>query len=195
MVSSQNLINDIIYLIYKEKGNVFRLKDIAMLVSRSDVGSLSRKLNYYVKTGRLLNPRKGVYTKPGYTLEELACTIYTPSYISLQYVLQRAGIIFQYDPGITLVSYLNRTIKQGDKIYMYRKIKGEVLVNTAGINRQGIHLNVATPERAFLDMLYLEKEFHFDNLTSLNREQVYRLIPVYQSGALTERVRKILSYD
>ena len=44
------------------------------------------------------------------TPEELACTLYTPSYISLEYVLQKAGVVFQYDERITAVSYLRRSI-------------------------------------------------------------------------------------
>lgn len=192
MNSSQNKNKDILYLIYKEKGNVFRFADIAMIVSEQDSASLSRKLNYYVKTGRLLNPRKGIYAKPDYTPEELACAVYVPSYISLQYVLQRAGVIFQYDTRITLVSYLNRIIDVGDKTFLFRKIKGTALVNTTGIERKGFHLNVATPERAFLEMLYLEKEFHFDNPGILRKELVYKILPVYQSKALTERVKNIL---
>ncbi|MGB4292806.1 MAG: hypothetical protein WBJ37_07970 [Bacteroidales bacterium] len=192
MNSSQNKNKDIIYLIYKEKGNVFRFADIAMIVSGQDSASLSRKLNYYIKTGRLLNPRKGIYAKPDYTPEELACTVYVPSYISLQYVLQRAGVIFQYDTRITLVSYLSRIIEVGDKTFLYRKIKGTALVNTTGIERKGLHLNIATPERAFLDMLYLEKEFYFDNPGILRKEMVYKILPVYQSKALTKRVKNIL---
>ena len=55
--------------------------------------SLNKKLNYYVLMGKLLNPRRGIYTKPDYNPEELACVVYTPSYISLEYVMQKSGLM------------------------------------------------------------------------------------------------------
>ncbi|MDD3331464.1 MAG: hypothetical protein WCS39_08090 [Bacteroidales bacterium] len=49
----------------------------------------------------MLNPRKGFYAKDNYNPEEIACLLYPPTYISLEYVLQGAGIVFQYDSTIT----------------------------------------------------------------------------------------------
>lgn len=82
-----------------------------MLVGESDFQSLDTKLNYAVRTGKLLNPRKGIYAKSGYNIEELACKIFSPSYISLEYVLQKAGLVFQYDTKITALSYLRRDVE------------------------------------------------------------------------------------
>jgi hypothetical protein len=192
MYSSRNIEKNLILAIYKESRTVFRLNDIAMLMGVSDFQSLNKKLNYYVRTGKLNNPRKGIYTKPGYDPEEMACSVFTPSYISLQYVLQKAGIVFQYDSRITSVSYLSRIIEIENRAFIYRKIKGSSLVNTAGIIRQNNHINIASPERAFLDFLYLEKEFHFDNLNPLNKEIIHELLPVYESKALIKTVKKIL---
>lgn len=194
-MSSQNIEKDIVLAIYKEKQTVFRLIDIAMLTNESDFTSLNKKLNYYVKTGKLGNPRKGIYTKPGYDPEELACKIYTPSYISLQYVLQKAGIVFQYDSRITSVSYLNRVIEIEKRPFIYRKIKGIALVNTLGIVMQDNHVNIASAERAFLDFLYLEKDYHFDNLNPLNKKFVFQLLPLYQTEILTLRIRKLFQND
>ena len=195
MFSSQNNEKDLILAIYRENRTVFRLNDIAMLIGVSDFQSLNKKLNYYVRTGKLNNPRKGIYTKPGYEPEEMACSVFTPSYISLQYVLQKAGIVFQYDSRITSVSYLSRTIEIESREFIYRKIKGSSLVNAAGILRQNNHINIASPERAFLDFLYLEKEFHFDNLNPLNRKVVNKLLPLYDSKALIKAVKKLLKND
>jgi hypothetical protein len=192
MYSSQNNEKDLILAVYRESRSVFRLNDIAMLMGVSDFKSLNKRLNYYVRARKLNNPRKGIYTKPGYDPEEMACSVFTPSYISLQYVLQKAGIVFQYDSRITSVSYLSRIIEIENLAFIYRKIKGSSLVNTAGIIRQNNHINIASPERAFLDFLYLEKEFHFDNLNPLNKEIVHELLPVYESKALINTVKKYL---
>lgn len=195
MFSSQNIKKNIVLTVYNDIRTVFRLRDIALMMGETNFQSLNKKLNYYVRTGKFQNPRKGIYTKPNYNTEELACTIYTPSYISLEYVLQKAGIVFQYDSRITVVSYLSRTIEVSDREYIFRKVKGEILANPAGIDKQENQINIATTERAFLDLIYLNKDYYFDNLNPLNKQRIYKLLPLYQSKALIERVNKILRND
>ena len=192
MISSQNISTDIILAIYKDVRTVFRLNDIALITGEANFESLNKKLNYYVHKGKLHNPRKGIYTKSGYNPEELACCIYTPAYVSLEYVLQKAGIVFQYNSAITTVSYLSRTITVDEKTYLFRKLKGELLIDTAGIIRQNNFVNIASPERAFLDMLYLDKDYYFDNLNPLNKNLVIKFLPIYQSKVLISRVTKLL---
>lgn len=192
MFSSQKTVNSIIIAIYQDTRTVFRLIDIAIMVGETNFQSLNKKLNYYVRTGKLNNPRKGIYTKTKFNSVELACNIYTPSYISLEFVLQKAGLVFQYDSSITSVSYLRRNIEVEGQAYSFRKIKGEVLVNTTGILQQKNNVNIATPERAFLDMIYLNAKYYFDNLNPLNYKIVFKLLPIYQSKTMTSRVTKLL---
>ncbi len=192
MSGSQNRKTDIILTIYRDIRTVYRLTDIALLTGETSFTSLNRRLNYYVRTGKLLNPRKGLYAKPDYNAEELACTVYTPSYISLEYVLQKAAIVFQYDSRITAISYLSRSIRVGDQVYRFRKIKNELLINTDGILRKDNQINIATPERAFLDLLYLDPDSYFDHLNPLDRNLVFKLLPQFESKALTKTVTKLL---
>ena len=192
MFSLRTMENNIVLTVYKHNRTVFRLNDIALLTGEINFQSLNKKLNYHVRTGKLQNPRKGLYAKPGYSPEELACTVYTPSYISLEYVLQKAGIVFQYDTRITSVSYLSRNIEVDRKEYRVRKIKGSILVNTMGVTTLQNGVNMASAERALLDLLYLDKEYCFDNLSPLDRERVYQLLPLYQSKALSQRVARLL---
>ncbi len=195
MSGSHKYRKNIVLSLYKDDRTVFRLIDVAMLTEETDIQTLSKKLNYYVSKGQLQNPRKGIYTKPGYRPEELACRIYTPSYISLEYVLQKTGIIFQFDRQITAVSYLSRSIEVEKQSIRYRKIKGELLVNTLGLKKLFTHVNIASPERAFLDMLYLNPHFYFDNLNPLDKTFLIKILPIYQSKALTLRVNNTLHDD
>jgi hypothetical protein len=195
MFSSQNKQSNVVLALFQDNRTVFRLNDIALITGESNFESLNKKLNYAVRTGKLQNPRKGIYTKQGYNFEELACSIYKPSYISLEYVLQKAGIIFQYDTRITVITYLSRKINVENKEYMFRKIKNSLLVNTSGILRQDNHINIATAERAFLDQLYLDSSFYFDNLNPLDKKIVYQLLPLYQSKKLEQNVKKLLRDD
>lgn len=189
MFGSQN--KDIVLTLYKDTRTVFRLVDVAMLVGETDMQILGKKLNYYVHKGQLHNPRKGIYTKPEFIAEELACRLYSPSYISLDYALQKAGIVFQFDSQITIVSYLSRFIEIENQYYRFRKLKGTILTNTTGIIRQNNHVNQACPERALLDILYLEPDYYFDNLNPLDKSLLKKILPIYQSKSLTQRIKKL----
>ena len=182
---------DLIYTLYKDERTVFRLKDVAMLVSETSFSSLNLKLNYYVRTGRLQNPRKGLYCKPNYNPQELACRIFAPAYISLEYVLQRAGVIFQYDSRFTMLSYLCRDVEIDNQIFSFRKIKNELLVSQQGIEQHGNTVTIATPERAFLDMLHLNGSMYFDNVNPLKKDLIEQVLPIYNSKTLNERAQKI----
>ena len=183
---------DFILDIYKDKRTVFQLSDIAMLFPEEESKYLSNRMGYYVRTRRLMNLRKGIYVKSDYNPLELANVLYTPSYISLEYVLQQAGIIFQYDSRYTSVSYLSREVEIDGKTYSYRRIREEIIMDTTGIVRNQNNVNIATPERAFIDMLYLNKDFYFDNINPLDRLFIDRIVPAYKSAALEKRVAKLL---
>lgn len=188
MYSSQN--KDLLTAIYNDKRTIFNLTDVAVLLGETDFVSLNQKLNYAVRTSKLLNPRKGIYAKSNFSMEELVCKLYTPSYISLYYVLQQAGVVFQYSTAITSVSYLNRSIEIEGQAVSYRKIKNEILVDSSGIESKN-NINIATPERAFLDVLYLDKQAYFDNLAPLNQKTVHNLLPIFASKIMNQRVEKI----
>ena len=195
MFNSQSKESNLIFAIYKDARSVYRQVDIALLMGEVNAGSLNKKLNYFVHTGKLLNPRKGIYTKMEFNQEELACRLFTPSYISLEYVLQKAGVIFQYSSAISSVSYLSREVSIENTDLIFRKIKGEIMVDTVGIIRQPNGINIATPERALLDMLYLNSSCHFDNLNSLDKELVLKILPIYKSAKLMQRITKLFKKD
>ena len=192
MFSSYNK-EDVTLAMYRARHTVFRLKEIALITGQSDFQSLNKKLNYAVRTKKIVNPRKGIYALPDYNQEELSCKVFTPSYISLDYVLQQSGVIFQYDSKITSVSYLAREIKVDGRLFSYRKIKGEVLSNPRGIRQDKNHVNIASAERAFLDLLYLNPGYYFDHTNPLDINTVLKLIPIYQSKVLGKRAKQILS--
>jgi len=190
--ATMGLQNQLLLDLYKDKASVFTMQGIAMAYGQGlDRDTVKSRMIGYVKKGEILNPRKGIYAKPGYDEKELACLLYTPSYISLEYVLQRAGIVFQYSDEITSVGNLSRSVEIDGKVYRYRKIKGEILIDTTGIIREG-NVNIASPERAFLDTLYLDSNYYFDNPSSLDKQKVLSLLPIYNSKTLEQRVSKIL---
>jgi hypothetical protein len=182
---------DFITEVFKNKRTVFDISDIAFLLDESDFKNLKQKVNYYVLKRVILNLRRGIYAKENYNPEELAGKIFKPSYISLEYILQKAGVIFQYSESITALSYLTRTIVINGQSLIFRKIKHSILLNTLGITISDDGICIATPERAFLDLLYLNTSFYFDNISILDRRKVEGLLFVYNSKQLVLRVKKI----
>ncbi|HEC91405.1 MAG TPA: hypothetical protein ENI51_00165 [Candidatus Atribacteria bacterium] len=152
---------------------------------------IKAKINYYVKTGKLYPIRRGIYAKDkNYDKFELATKIYTPSYISFETVLARAGVIFQFYPQIFVASYLTREITLDNQKYSYRKIKDPILTNRLGLEFKNNYW-MASPERAFLDTLYLNKNYYFDNLSPLKKEKIFEILPIYKNKTLEKKVKKI----
>ncbi len=172
---------------------VFTVQSLLMLSGLDDSKKLTKSLHYYTTEGKILNPRRGVYTKLKYDEQEMACSLYRPTYISLEYVLQRAGVVFQWDESITCISYLSRTVEVNNKRYLYRKINLELWIGMEGIEQRD-NIAMAIPERAFLDMMYLSAgNCYFDNLRPLSVKKIRELLPLYRSVKLNERVAKLLN--
>jgi hypothetical protein len=180
------MMKEMIYTIFADSRTVFRINDIALILNSTDV-FLSQKLNKLVNEGMLLNLRKGIYAKKNYNPAELACILYTPTYISLNYVLARSSVVFQFDNAITNVSYLTREIEINNQRIEYRKEKKEILLNMAGIICEN-NINIATPERAFLDTLYLFGDVYFDNISALNYRKIKNILPIYKSKRIENYV-------
>ena len=184
---------NVLEAILRSRRSVFNVQSLSMLTECANRQKLTQSLHYYVKAGKIRNPRRGIYTKTTYDEKEMACSIFRPAYISLEYVLQRAGVVFQYDDAVTCVSYLNRVTEVDGKTYQYRIIKPELWIGMEGI-AQTDNVMIATPERAFLDMIYLSAgNCYFDNLQPLDKTKIKQLLPSYQSKMLTEIATELLN--
>lgn len=172
---------------------VFTIQSLVMLTGIRDSKKLTKSLHYYAKDGKLLNLRRGIYAKLNYDVQEMACCLYRPSYISLEYVLQRAGVVFQWEESITCISYLSRSTEIDGQPYQYRKINPALWVGMEGIEQRD-NISIATPERAFLDMIYISSgNCYFDNLHPLSINKIRELLPHYNSATLNERVSNLLN--
>jgi len=180
---------DIIFELYRKESTVFTLKEITLLFPNLSYKTILNKLVYAIKTSRLKKIRKGVYVKNDFNFLELANKLYTPSYVSFETVLQKEGIIFQVYKTIFVASYLTRNIKLKENEIFYRKIKNEILLNKKGVEKINNYF-IATKERAFLDAIFLYKNYHFDNLKPLNWEKIMELKKIYLSKTLEKRVNE-----
>jgi predicted transcriptional regulator of viral defense system len=178
-------------VILRSPKTVFSSKDISLLWSEASTAATRVRLNYFVKKGDLYRIRKGLYAKDeNYNKLELATRILIPSYVSFETVLAKEGLIFQYYEPVFIASYATRQITINQQVYSFRKIKNTVLMNSEGIE----HVNetsIAKRERAFLDMIYINANYHFDNIRSINWDMVFEILPIYNNQKMAKNVKNI----
>ena len=180
--------DNLIAKLYESPKTILTIKDIALIWEETNTVNLLSKIKYYAKQGSLIRLTRGVFAKSKeYDVKELATSIYTPSYISFETVLREAGIIFQHLDSIFVAGPYPTTKKIGDKTIIFRKLKDSVLYSAVGIKNEK-NYSIATPERAFLDTIYLSPKFYFDNLRSINWETCFELAKIYDNKQLIKRI-------
>lgn len=185
--------NHFLVTLHQTGETVFSIRELALLFPETSPSQLKSQTHYYFKKGQLKRLRKGLYALPAYNPLEAAAKLYTPSYISLETVLAREGIIFQYYETIFAVGLISRAVTMDSHIVRYRRIKPEILLNTKGIIT-GKGYSIATKERAFLDALYLYRNYHFDNRDAIDLAVIRNLLPVYGSPALEKKINFIFPH-
>lgn len=170
--------------ILRSNNTIFTFKDISLIWQETNLDLVKSRVNYYVKQDELYPLRRGIYAKDkNYDRFELATKIYTPAYISFETVLAKEGVIFQHYSQIFVASYLSREIVCDGQTYVFKKLKDFILNNQLGLERTASYF-IASRERAFLDTLYLNKKYHFDNLSGINWDTCRSLLPIYGSQTL-----------
>jgi predicted transcriptional regulator of viral defense system len=174
--------------LYQSKKTILTNKDLALIWQESNRIKLNAKAAYYVKQGVLIRLTRGVFSKnKDYNPKELATSIYAPSYISFETALREAGIIFQHYDTLFVASQWPKTVTIDKKTFTFRRLKGAVLFNPAGIENKD-HYGIAGAERAFLDMMYLFPDYHFDNLQSIDWEKCGEMVKIYDNKQLVKRL-------
>jgi predicted transcriptional regulator of viral defense system len=176
--------------LYQSKKTVLTNKDLALIWQETNPDNLKSKIAYYVKQGVLTRLTRGIFAKDKkYNPKELATSIYTPSYISFETVLREAGVIFQHYDTIFVAGPWPKTMTIDTTSITFRKLKDTVLYSSSGVDNKE-NYSIASPERAFLDTIYLFPEYHFDNLRSINWEKCFELVKIYENQQLTKRLKK-----
>lgn len=175
-------------ILLRSPKTIFSTKDAALLWNENNSTLVTDRLRKYVRDGKLIRAYRGLYAKDkNYNRAELATRIYTPSYLSFETVLTRAGINFQFYSNIFVASYVTRNIKAGDQEIVFVGMKDYVLSNTIGIEHpDGVAM--ATKERAFLDRIYVSKDYYFDNLNPLDWDKVFEILPIYNNKQVEKKV-------
>lgn len=135
-------------------------------IERSSDNSLSSNLRRWKGEEKILRIRQGWYLFPdeaGKTDVRMAAAgiIYSPSYLSLEYVLAWFEIIPETVLALTSVSTLKTAVFDTPiGYYSYRHISPDLFFGYKPLQpRDGLPCLMAFPEKALLDLLYFHPEY------------------------------------
>ena len=176
--------------LYKTNQTIFNMNDLALIWSLSEKTKVQDRARYYAKTGKLINLKRGLYAlSKDYEYFELASKLSNPSYISLETVLAAEGLVFQSYETIFSVAFKNSSFQLEGRDYVFKQVKKSIISDTRGLVNKNNYW-IADKERAFLDVLYLYKDYHFDNLLSINWDYAFELVELYENKAMLERLKE-----
>lgn len=171
----------------KSNKTIFSLDDLQKIWLVENRAYLRLIVSRLCKKNEIARVSRSLYAlNKEYDLFELANKIKVPSYVSLETVLQKEGVVFQdYERTIFSISNNSLTKKINDLDFSYSKIKEEILFNPLGIKRSK-QANLATVERALCDRIYLSPNYYFDNLRPINQEELLKISQIYNSRVQKE---------
>jgi len=149
----------------KQDQKLFHTQDLALLWKITNKNTLYTTIKRYLKKKILIPIHKGFYsTVPLEKIDPIRLGVgylHRFSYLSLESVFGRGGLIFQHSEYITLVSDCSVKFAIGGQRYLVRKLSDRYLNNPAGIiETRGVY--VANLERAVADMIYFNPQYYFD---------------------------------
>lgn len=134
-----------------------------LLAGRGSTAGVRRQLDRWVKSGRLLRLRRGVYAvAPPYRVGAphpflVANHLRRPSYVSLQSALSHYGMIPEFVPLTTSVT-TGRPEELDTPLgrFLFRHVKKSAFFGYTQVEiSPGQPVFLASPEKALLDLLYL----------------------------------------
>jgi predicted transcriptional regulator of viral defense system len=169
------------------------LEKLPRLFDYADAGKLTGNANVFLtralKAGHVVRLAKGSYfnclmhrdQRP--TIEEVACFVRRPTYISCEWAMNYHGVLLQVPTVCTAVT-LHSTfgsrnkVKFGDRVIEYSSITERLFFGFE--TRDGV--SMASAEKALLDVIYLRKYVPFPDeleLEHLNPEKLKKFSAPY----------------
>lgn len=140
----------------------FETRELRLILGSEFKNTTLVNLGNWVKKGHFLMIRRGLYVDAGEVervdLMVLATKIYQPSYVSLEAALSFYGIIPEAVFVVTSVT-TRKTKKFSPSVgsFTYQKIKKEAFGGYETKRTGKISFNLALPEKAIVDFLYLNR--------------------------------------
>ena len=188
-------MKNVILNVWNSKSTVFTVNELANYIEHSSDSSLRLKISNYTKRWYIEKIARWLYALPNKEINsfELANKKYSPSYISFFSALYHHGIIFQPNPWKIYLAYKKSEIKKLEKLELeihLKCLKQNILLNKEGLIFTDT-FTIASPERAFLDTIYIIKDIYFDNIDILSIKKIKNLLPIYgRNKMMLGRVKK-----
>ena len=176
--------------LFNDKKNVFDFDDLKLIFWISNIQVMKNKISYLKSKNIIFSPTRWIYILKEKQINkfELANKIYSPSYISFFSALYYHSIIFQPQNEVYLAYKKSDTKKILDFEIILKNIKKEILLNPDWITNNWF-FSIASPERAFLDTIYLFWNINFDNISKLNYKKILELLTIYKSKILEKKAK------
>ncbi len=184
------IMNNYTKLIHSNK-TVFWKRDIMNILDFKTNMALDKFLYRAKKEWFLENIFYWIYNFKNYNIFELACKLKKKSYISLETVLKKEGVIFQYYETVFLISDNSFKKTVWWQIFQFNKIKDSVLLNPLWVINKWNYI-IASKERAICDRIYLSKNYYFDDLSSLDFKKLKEISQIYNKRVILE-VNKLIN--
>ncbi|MDO8610656.1 MAG: hypothetical protein Q7R95_08985 [bacterium] len=139
--------------------------------------NLDKKILQLTKNTNLISLKNGFYITKTYKTkaptnynEYLSNVLYYPSYLSLEYVLQKEGVL--PESVMVYTSITNKTTKRFNNVlgsFNYRSIQKELFVGYQEVDFwQEYKIKIATKAKALFDFLYLKSFKNISFLETIN---------------------------
>src|SRR3990167_7792948 len=152
-----NKIQNLAHLSYFDKNT------LSQFVKLSD-NSLYANIKRWLKKDLLIQLKKGLYVMAPFVSAQKNITAYTefianklrePSYLSMEYVLQKHNILSESVYGFTSVTLKSkRTYKNKFGLFAYRNIREDLFKGYEIRQTEGYNLRIATKAKALFDYFY-----------------------------------------
>jgi predicted transcriptional regulator of viral defense system len=159
------------------------VESATLLALGEEAKSLSVQLSRWVRSGKLIQLRRGVYLLPPHLRrapappETIANLLVTPSYVSLERALSLHGLIPEAVPlvqSVTTARGADFATPAGD--FEFRHVDPRLFFGFAEMPVAEGRALVALPEKALLDRLYLARgSFSRERLRELRLQDLARL--------------------
>lgn len=143
----------------------FDKNTLSQFIELSD-SSLYAAINRWLKKGRIIQLKKGLYVTSDYLdkmsgsqsyLEFIANKLKSPSYLSLEHVLQKYSILSESVFSITSITLKSKRIyKNRLGAFIYRNVRENLFSGYTIKRNDGFEIKEASKAKALFDYLYLK---------------------------------------
>lgn len=179
------------------------LRQLPHLFRYADVGKFTGNANVFLTRaqakGFVRRVMRGVYInllrEPLPAIEEVACFLRTPSYISCEWALNHHGILLQAPMVCTVLTLdtavgASRDIQFGGVTIEFSRISLRLFNGFETKNG----FNLAGPEKALLDTIYLRKRIPFEDELELENIDPAQLMSIAEAfpGIVRKRLEDLI---